>query len=313
MSNAQCRKWQLTINHPQEHGVSREMIIELIQSMMPDYFCMADEIASTGTEHTHIYIYRKSPIRFNTIKQKLPIAHIEKAYGTSKENREYITKTGKWAENDKSETSIEGSFYEFGQIPTEREENPQKNEELIKLIEEGKTTAEIIQEEPKYALQAKNIDYLIQTMRERKGSAIRKDMQVFYLFGKTGSGKTRSIYKRYKPEEVCRITSYRKGMVLFDNYHGEDVLVFEEFYSQIPINEMLNYLDIYPIRLPARYNDRVAMYTKVYITSNLPLTEQYLEIQKFQPEVWKAFKRRISKVYYFEKNGEEPQEVVFWE
>lgn len=313
MGNAQCRKWQVTINKPEEHNMSREMIVRAVEALMPDYFCMADEIASTGTKHTHIYIYRKAPIRFNTIKQKLPIAHIEKAYGSSRENKEYITKTGKWKESLKSETRIEGSFYEFGEIPTEKEETNSKNEELIELIKSGKAAAEIILEEPKYALQARNIEYLIETMKEKRGSAIRPEMQVFYLFGATGTGKTRSIYERHKPEDICRITSYRNGQVLFDSYHGEDVLVFEEFTGQIPISEMLNYLDIYPIRLPARYSDRIALYTKVYITSNLSLNELYEEIQRKHPEVWRAFKRRITKVYYYEKAGEEPQEVVFWE
>lgn len=37
-----------------------------------------------------------------------------------------------------------------------------------------------------------------------------------------------------------------------------NTLVFEEFHSQIPIGDMHNYLDIYPLMLPARYNDKVA-------------------------------------------------------
>ena len=32
----------------------------------------------------------------------------------------------------------------------------------------------------------------------------------------------------------------------------------EEFNSQIPIEAMLNYLDVYPLLLPARYSDRTA-------------------------------------------------------
>lgn len=53
------------------------------------------------------------------------------------------------------------------------------------------------------------------------------------------------------------------------------MLVFEEFHSEIPISAMLNYLDIYPLMLPARYHDRIACYTEVYITSNIPLEDQY--------------------------------------
>ena len=61
------------------------------------------------------------------------------------------------------------------------------------------------------------------------------------------------------------MTNYRasKG-ISFEGYHGQEVLVFEEFSGQIPIEDMLNYLDIYPLSLPARYNDKTACYTKVY-------------------------------------------------
>ena len=59
---------------------------------------------------------------------------------------------------------------------------------------------------------------------------------------------------------------------------------------------MLNYLDRYPLLLPARYTDRVACFTKVYITSNLPLSGQYMLEQTRAKPVWEAFLRRITEV-----------------
>ena len=66
---------------------------------------------------------------------------------------------------------------------------------------------------------------------------------------------------------------------------------------------MLNYLDVYPLTLPARYNNRTACYTKVYITSNLPLEEQYREIQRFQWETWRALLRRIQTIIEYLPDG----------
>ena len=66
---------------------------------------------------------------------------------------------------------------------------------------------------------------------------------------------------------------------------------------------MLNYLDIYPLSLPARYNDRTACYTKVYITSNIPLEKQFMDVQRRRPETWKAFLRRIHRVYEYTADG----------
>ena len=94
-----------------------------------------------------------------------------------------------------------------------------------------------------------------------------------------------------------------KNGVRFDAYHCQDVLVLEEFHSQIPISAMLNYLDIYPLTLPARYTDRIACYTKVYITSNIPLEEQYRDIQRYQMETWRAFLRRVQNVIEYLPDG----------
>ena len=55
-----------------------------------------DEIATTGTKHMHIFIYSKSPIRFSTLKNRFPVAHIDKANGSVIENRDYLRKEGKW-------------------------------------------------------------------------------------------------------------------------------------------------------------------------------------------------------------------------
>ena len=76
-SNPQSRKWTLTINNPQDCGLDRDGIRKILNLICPDYYCMADETATTGTFHTHIFIYSKSPIRFSTVKNRFPTAHIE--------------------------------------------------------------------------------------------------------------------------------------------------------------------------------------------------------------------------------------------
>lgn len=68
-SNPQSRKWTLTINNPQDCGLDRDGIRKILNLFCPDYYCMADETATTGTFHTHIFIYSKSPIRFSTVKK----------------------------------------------------------------------------------------------------------------------------------------------------------------------------------------------------------------------------------------------------
>ena len=304
MNNSQSRKWSLVINNPQECGFSHEIIIEILMRFFPDYFCMADEIATTGTYHTHVFIYSNSPIRFTTLKNRLPTAHIEKAYGSAVENRDYILKSGKWENDAKAETNIKNSFFEYGKLPEEKDETSPKMSRLIENIKDGKQTTEIISDTPNFAFRVKDIDILRQTLLSEKYTIENRNLNVSYIFGVSGAGKTRSIYQAHNPREICRITNYRAGRgISFDGYNGQEVLVFEEFHSQIPIEDMLNFLDIYPLFLPARYNDKIACYTQVYLTSNMPLTEQYKNIQKQKPETWKAFLRRIHSVTEYRHDG----------
>ena len=303
-NNTQSRKWSLVINNPQECGLDHSAIVEILRKFSPAYFCMADEIATTGTYHTHIFLYSPSPIRFSTVKNRFPTAHIDKTYGSAKENRDYIRKEGKWAETDKAETKVPDTFLEWGDMPAEKEEKAPQMYKLIQEVREGISTANIIEGSPNLAFRVRDIDTLRQTLLSDRYASENRKIEVWYIFGASGTGKTRGIYERHDAKDICRITNYRNGRgISFDGYTGQDVLVFEEFHSQIPIEDMLNYLDIYPLSLPARYSDRVACYTRVYITSNLPLEKQYRNMQWDSLETWRAFIRRIHKVLEYRADG----------
>lgn len=303
-NNTQSRKWSLVINNPLEAGLDHAAIREILHRFSPAYFCMADEIATTGTYHTHIFLYSPSPMRFSTIKGRFPTAHIEKAYGSAKDNRDYIRKEGRWADTEKAETAVPGTFEEWGDLPSEKEETSPDKYRLLQSLREGMTSLEAVEDNPDRFYHYREIETVRQSILEDTYSTIMRQVEVTYLFGASGTGKTRGIFERHNPKSICRITDYGgKNGVRFDSYRGQEVLVFEEFHSQIPISAMLNYLDIYPIMLPARYNDRVACYTTVYLTSNIPLEAQYQESQRYQLETWYAFLRRIHNVIEYLPDG----------
>ena len=122
MGNSQSRKWNITINNPETVGLNHKAIVEKLKLFCPRYYCLADEIATTGTPHTHIFLLSDSPIRFSTIKNRLPVAHIERAYGSAQDNRDYVRKGGKWADSDKAETVVAGTFQEWADMQSEKAE-----------------------------------------------------------------------------------------------------------------------------------------------------------------------------------------------
>ena len=84
---------------------------------------------------------------------------------------------------------------------------------------------------------------------------------------------------------------------------GVKAILFDEFHNSLPLVNMLQYLDGYPLELPCRYANKQACYTEVYLVSNLPLERQYRALQDEKPETWAAFLRRINTVRIFAADG----------
>lgn len=308
----QSRKYQLTINNPKDKGYSHEDIVRRINGIKNiAYYCMCDEVGENGTYHTHIYIYKASAIRFSTVQNVFAIdiknddgtfrksyPHIEIAKGTSQQNKEYITKSGdKWSKHKKNETNLIETFEEYGDLPVERQGQRNDIHDLYDMINSGMDNHSIIATNPDYMMYIDKIERTRQIIRENKYKDCWRTLDVVYVHGGTGTGKTKGIMESLASySDVFRVTDYDHP---FDSYKGQETIVFEEFRSSLKIQDMLNYLDGYPLELPCRYSNKIACFTKVYITTNLDFLEQYESVQQKHPETFNAFKRRISTIRHY--------------
>lgn len=298
--DTQSRAYQITINNPSEKDMGHDRIRKILTAIpSTTYWCMSDEIGKEGTYHTHVYIKTKNPVKFSTMKNKFPVAHIEQAKGTPQENREYIRKEGKWKDTEKEETNLSDTFEESGECPKGHQGERSDLSVLFSMVQEGLTNAEILKANPDYMIYLNHIERTRQALREEEYRDKWRDISCIYVFGETNTNKTRTYMEKYGYENVYRITNYT-GNAVWDGYgRGQDVVIFEEFRSQILISEMLTWLEGYPnCSLRARYSDKVACYTKVVIISNIPLEEQYPNVQRESKETWRAFLRRIQKVIH---------------
>lgn len=303
MSNidSQSRKWQITINNPKEKGLTHEAIKETLAKFKSAiYWCMSDEIGGeSNTYHTHIYIHNDSGVRFSTVKKRFPEAHLEMARGTSGENKDYVFKEGKWFNSEKGTTNLRETHEEYGTLPVERPGARNDLTDLLDMVKSGMTNYEIINEAPQYIDRIDKIEKVRQVILDERNGDKWRTLDVTYIWGKTGAGKTRGVMEQYGYRNVYRVTDYQHP---FDGYKGQDVICFEEFRSSLPIEDMLKYLDGYPVDLPARYANKVACFTKVYIISNEDIRTLYPNVQRERPRTWEAFLRRVNVVQVY--NGE---------
>lgn len=303
-----ARKFQLTQNNPQEHGVTHETIKAALDGLKSTvYYCLCDEIGKQGTPHTHIYVLFSAPVRFSTLKRLFPTAHIEKALGSSADNRAYLLKEGKWADS-KGETSVQGTFEEHGEMPLERakkkEDQAATLAELYSMIKAGKTDYEIFEHNPK------NIRYTAYIERVRQAVALeevqykRRELTVVYVFGAPGTDKTGFVMNDKDGgicQEVYRVVDYAHA---WDNYHGQPKVLLDRFYESIDLQSLVPLLEGYPLQMSARYTNRWAAYTELYICSTVPIEEQYRGLQMSNRELWLEFMHKIDLVVELLPGGE---------
>ena len=303
--DTQSRKWQLTINNPEEKGLDHDAIKKALGELKSSvYWCMANEIGlETQTPHMHIFVFMRNSTRFSRIKKLFPEAHIEAARGTVQENRDYVSKSGKWSEDEKSDTSIPGTFEESGEPPEEPGQGARTDiAGLYHMIaEENLSNAEVMERNPELAAHIGKMDKIRQDVLGARYREQWRDLEVTYIFGPTATGKTRGVMEQHGYGSVYRVTDYNHP---FDRYAQEPVLCLDEFRSSLLIGDMLDYLDGYPLALPARYANRQACFETVYIISNIDLREQYPNVQVNETATWKAFLRRIHRVVEYRKAGE---------
>ena len=300
--DVQRNAFNLTINNPIDHGYDHNSIKGKVITDFTTirFVAMSDEIGEQGTPHTHVYLNFSSRVRFSKIKKAFPEAHIEVAKGSVEANVNYLKKEGKWADTKKAETSVEGSYEEWGTRPTQKG-TKQELEELYEMIKNGYSNAEILAVNNDYIRDIDKLDKVRTIiLQERFKNQRRMDLRVIYISGHTGTGKTRGILDTHGDANVYRVSDYEHP---FDGYSIQEVIAFDEYRSQIRLSDMLQYCDIYPIELPARYNNKFACFKTVYIVSNWALEKQYANCQNEDLESWKAFLRRIHEVRIYNEDG----------
>lgn len=308
-NDSQSRKWQITINNPVEKGFTHDRLKEILSGMKSViYWCMADEIGENGTYHTHLYLQGRGGINFSTIKKRFDGGHFEMAKGTALQNMQYVSKTGKWENDKKSDTQVPDTFEEWGEMPVERQGARNDLADVYAMVKQGLTNFEIIEQIPDVMFQLDKIEIVRQTIRDQEFAEKWRDLDVEYVWGDTGTGKTRTIMEKYGYRNVYRVTDYKHP---FDGYMGQDVILFEEFRSSLSLGDMLKYLDGYPVVLPCRYANRQACFTKVYICTNVSINRQYEEVQRESIGDYLAFLRRIKRIKQYDESGIQQYSIQF--
>lgn len=237
----------------------------------PRYMCWAQEVGEQGTPHLQGYVAWDNPRSLN--KFKLAISnrlHYEShTNGTAQQNRNYclgmVEKKG-FKENP--------TFEEVGEIPEQGERTDWKS--ALTQLDAGNTITSVVQTQPQLLPTIRALERYKQLALQPK----HRDVEVIYLTGDAGTGKTRWAWETY-PD----LYSKPEGQ-WWDGYSGQTTILLDDYYGDIPYSQFLKVLDRYPIQVPVKGGFVWAQWERVIITSNMPIDQIY--------PMTPALKRRIT-------------------
>ncbi len=211
---------QITCNNPIEKGFTADKIKETMKKWKTEYYCFCYETGEQGTEHFHLYVKFVNPQSTTTISKQFANAHIEIIRNSSsRENRDYIRKEGDYLDSEKKATNHIETFFESGLCPEDGKENQGRRTDIdtmISLVQDGATNMEIVETVPCMAMRIPAIEQYRQAYWEEKGKEYRT-MTVWYIYGKTRTGKTSYVYQTHDANEIFSVVDY-KGNGIWDTY-----------------------------------------------------------------------------------------------
>lgn len=245
------------------------------------YGCWSQEVSTTGTPHIQGYTSWRNSMSLEAFKRKVAPGRLHyEPYtnGTAQENHDYCAGLV-----EKKGNTLNPTFEEYGEMPNQGDRTDWRK--AVNQVRERVPVVDVIADQP----------HLLPTIRalERLATLTRqppkdRDVRVLYIHGPAGCGKTRAIHTTHpdaywKPEGQW-----------WDGYEGQEVVVLDDYYGDMPYAQLLRVLDRYPLRLPVKGGFVPAEYTTVLITSNASLDEQYPGIAV--PNRREALYRRIHRV-----------------
>lgn len=247
--NGRSRRWVFTLNN---YTCEEEKSLSLGGERIK-YITWGRERGESGTPHLQGFVQFKAPTSLRQVKEISERAHWEIARGNNDQAITYCHK--------------DGDYFEWGDRPAQGKRNDM--EELKELVFAGKSGVELARAHfGSYVRYQRGIEKVVQQVRREREKI---PPVVKYIWGPTGSGKTRFAYDNHED-----IWTY-PGKGWFDGYSGQKVALLDDLRADdgLSFGFLLRLLDRYPLDVPVKGGHVVWDPEIIYITSNIKPEELF--------------------------------------
>lgn len=238
-----------------------------------------EECPTTKRVHWHGYGEFKKAVRVSALRKIFTGIELwcGPREGTRDQARAYCIKT-------------EGEYREFGCFATTQGQRHDLMGVSSMILEQKMSLEDVIREAPSIYCRYKNGLKDIQAVAIRAQSRGFRKLEVVLITGPTGCGKTSFAM------ETAQFIIHGSKLQWWNDYEGQDIILIDEYNNNINIDELLALLDGYQLRLQVKGSHTYALWTKVFITTNLKLQEIH---PNAKPAHRAALFRRITEIKDF--------------
>lgn len=307
MSNdtpSRLRNCCITINNWVDEDVTR-----LRELADVGYIVVAAEVGASGTPHLQGYIQFTKKVGFKWLVTALARrAHILEARGTAAENTDYIKKGSQPHDEWVAHKTAGPNYGQDLQLICEQGEPKVQGKRndldaIVASVKEGKRFREIAEDHPiEFIKFSKGIEaYYAANALSRD---FKRPLKVEVFYGPTGTGKT---YRAMTEHPDAHKQSATMGG-WWNGYDNHTVVILDEFRGQIKFAELLQILDVYPVKIQVKGGHRELVHEHVIITSPVHPKNWYPNLTREQEGLVDQLKRRIAKVWYLGARFAEPED-----
>lgn len=249
-SGKRSRGWCFTVsNYTEDDLVTVKALAHASAYVIAGY-----EVApKTGTPHIQGYVYYESARSFESMRKRLPRAHLEPARGTGEQNKKYCSKGGL--------------------ICIEQGVPPQQGarsdiESIYDMLRDGASMRAVIETDPNLQCMQIAEKYLKYNEAPRTAAA-----EVRWYWGPPGAGK--SYAARQWLGDDCH-TASRTTSKFWDGYDAHKGVLIDDFRPKwCDFVELLGILDEGPYAVEVKGSSRQLVATKIAITCPFTPEELY--------------------------------------
>lgn len=164
--------------------------------------------ATSARRYTRTSIFVcENGLTHTQVDARFPSFHRDIARGKSSENRAYVLKDGpkfnkqpdgSYSYKDTGGHLHEGvnfsdTFEEGGEMPVERQGKSRDADIIVGMIKDGATNEEIVNTVASAYRDLEKVERVRSMYRDAQFKNCWRELEVSYIFGRTGSGKTRGV------------------------------------------------------------------------------------------------------------------------